>query len=132
MNLELEINGQIYQFRASFGFLRELNAQVKTHIDAINADEKMGMQLCFTKLIDGDVEALANVLDLLNKGQTPRLKMADLEQYIAEDADIDDLFKKVIDFLSNANVSKKVMQRVQETAREAEELKKAQMKANKK
>ena len=111
MNLELTINGVVYQFKAGFGFLRELNNQVKTHIQEINQDEKLGMYLCFSRLLDGDLEAMANVLDLMNKNQNPRLKMADLETYLAEDADIDDLFEKVIDFLSSANVSKNAMKK---------------------
>ncbi|MBM6764513.1 hypothetical protein H5996_01160 [Faecalicoccus pleomorphus] len=108
--IELTINGEVYKLVAGFGFLREINSKAKVQIDDIKQEKKVGMTIYFANLIDGDVEALADVIDMLNKGQTPRLKRADIEDYIVDDdTDIDELFKTVIDFLSKANVSKKAM-----------------------
>lgn len=114
--IELTINGEVYKLVAGFGFLREINSKAKVLLDDIKQEKKVGMTLYFANLIEGDVEALADVIDMLNKGQTPRLKRADIEGYIADDdTDIDELFKTVIDFLSQANVSKKVMMTVKGT-----------------
>ena len=114
--IELTINGEVYKLVAGFGFLREINGKAKVLLDDIKQEKKVGMTLYFANLIEGDVEALADVIDMLNKGQTPRLKRADIEDYIADDdTDIDELFKTVIDFLSQANVSKKIMMTVKGT-----------------
>lgn len=120
--IELTINGEVYKLVAGFGFLREINSKAKVQLDDIKQEKKVGMTLYFANLIEGDVEALADVIDMLNKGQTPRLKRADIEDYIADDdTDIDELFKTVIDFLSQANVSKKVMMTVKGTVDKAEQ-----------
>ena len=112
--MELTINGEVYEFVAGFGFLREINAKAKVHIDEVGMDKKIGMTYYFANLLDGDVEALADILDMLNKNQKPRLTRAALEAYIEDDdTDIDDLFKQVINFLLSANVSKKVMATLQ-------------------
>ena len=59
--------------------------------------------------MDGDVEALVEILAAANKGQNPRVTNALLDAYIDdENTDIDKLFEEVIDFLSNANATKKV------------------------
>lgn len=114
--IELTIKGEVYELVAGFGFLREINSKAKVLLDDIKQEKKVGMTLYFANLIEGDVEALADVIDMLNKGQTPRLKRADIEDYIADDdTDIDELFKTVIDFLSQANVSKKIMMTVKGT-----------------
>lgn len=120
--IELTIKGEVYKLVAGFGFLREINSKAKVQLDDIKQEKKVGMTLYFANLIEGDVEALADVIDMLNKGQTPRLKRADIEDYIADDdTDIDDLFKTVIDFLSQANVSKKIMMTVKGTVDKADQ-----------
>lgn len=109
MIMELLINNETYEFKVTFGFYRELNAKFKTHVDAINKDENIGASVVLTQLVNRDIEALAEVLRLMNKNQRPTLKVGDLETYIAEEADIDALFNEVIDFLSQANITKNVM-----------------------
>lgn len=60
-------------------------------------------------ILDGDVEALVDVLDAANKGQNPRATRGLLDAYIDDDeTDIDSLFESVIDFLKRANATKKV------------------------
>lgn len=111
--LTLTIDGQDYTFKADFGFMRMINAMVKTPIDSIDKMENIGMSYCFAKLIAHDVEALEEVLIALNKNQKPILKRSDLEEYLITCEDIDALFDEVIDFLSKANVSKSVMKNLQ-------------------
>ena len=43
----------------------------------------------------------------MNVGQTPRLKKADVENYLEDVDDIDKVFEDVINFLSQANACKK-------------------------
>ena len=72
------------------------------------------MQYAIAGIIDGNVEDLATVLDYGNKyaGQSTdeRLSRNDIEAYIEdENTDIDRLFEDVLDFLSKANVTKKIV-----------------------
>lgn len=111
--MELNINGEIYEFKAGFGFMRELNATVTTPVDGLKKEEKIGMTYHFAKLIDGDIETLETILLIMNKGCSPRLKPADLEAYLEDEStDIDELFSQVKDFLSKSNVCKSTMNKL--------------------
>lgn len=110
--MELIIKDETYKFEATFGFYRELNAKFKRHVDGINQDEKLGAYVLLTQLVDRDVEALADILMMMNKNLTPTIRRGDLEAYIAQEADIDTLFDEVIDFLSQANMTRNAMKRV--------------------
>lgn len=110
--MKLKIKNEVYDFEATFGFYREMNATVKTHVDSMNKDENIGASYMLTKLINRDIETLTDILLLLNKNQKPSLKRADLEEYVATEADIDELFNGVIDFLFQSNMTKNVMGQV--------------------
>ena len=57
--------------------------------------------------MDGDIESLVEILDVANKGHDPRITKNILDAYIDDETtDIDELFGKVMDFLSNANATK--------------------------
>lgn len=117
MTLELEIKGEVYSFKAGFGFMRELNSKVTTKVDGTKLEEKIGLTYYLAKLRSGDIEALCTILNVANKGQTPRLKVSDLEAYLEdEDTDIDDLFEQVKSFLSKSNVCKQTWQALTEQA----------------
>ena len=98
---ELEMNGQVYQFKFGMGFLREVNKMTTIPVKKIPGKEmNIGMQYAFGELLDGNVETLCDVLFIANKGQNPRLKKEDIDIYFEdENTDIDDVFKQVIDFL---------------------------------
>ena len=69
------------------------------------------------QLLDGDVEALVDVLDVANKGQSLRATRTLLEKYIEDEStDIDKLFEDVLDFLSNANCTKKAVRELRKVA----------------
>ena len=59
-------------------------------------------------LMDGDPEALVNILDVANKGQNPRVTRNLLDGYIDdENTDIDELTDTVMGFLKSANATKR-------------------------
>ena len=107
---ELEMNGQVYQFKFGMGFLREVNKMTTIPVEKIPGKEmNIGMQYAFGELLDGNVETLCDILYIANKGQNPRLKKEDIDTYIEdENTNIDDVFKQVIDFLKSANATKKI------------------------
>ena len=126
--LELTIKGEVYQFNFGMGFLREINKKISAPVDGLkDVNKNIGLQYTVASVIDGDPEALVDVLEVANKGFSPRVSRNLLDSYI-DDAktDIDDLFKTVIDFLKNANATKKAV----ETILEAVEKQKAKEQAN--
>lgn len=108
---ELTINGVVYQFKFGMGFMREVNKKIGAPVDGLpDVKKNIGLQYLVAGVIDGDVEALVDVLDVANKGQTPRVTKALLDDYIDdEETDIDKLFESVVDFLKKANATKKTV-----------------------
>lgn len=106
---ELTIDNQVYQFRFGMGFLREMNKCVSVPVEgAKGVNRNVGLRYAIASLIDGDLEALEDVLDIANKAQTPRLTRAALEAYMEDEGtDIDQLFEDVLDFLKKANCTRK-------------------------
>ena len=119
--MELTINGTVYEFNFGMGFLREINKRVQTPVDGLKGvDKNIGLQFTVASIIDGDVEALVDALDIANKGMNPRLTRQALDAYIDDaDTDIDGLFAMVIDFLSKANATKKTVASLQGAIKEA-------------
>lgn len=105
--MELQIKGQVYQFKFGFGFMREIDKH-QTVKAPNGTQQNIGFQTAVGGILDGDAQALEDVLLLANKGQEPRLTADVLEEYIEdEETDVDALFDGVIDFLKKSNVSKK-------------------------
>lgn len=107
--MELTIDGNVYNFNFGYGFMKDLNPKVKQPVDGIpGKSEDVGMRYEIARLLDGNIEALVNILMAANKGQTPRLTQKAMEAFIEDpDTDIDGLFDEVKDFLSRANVTRK-------------------------
>ena len=122
--LELTINKEVFQFNFGMGFLREINKVVKTPIEGIKGIEQhIGLRYKVGGLMDGDPEALVEVLEIANKGQNPRVTRGALDAYIDDpETDIDALFAEVLDFLSTSNATKKTVAQLVEMA-EAEKAK---------
>lgn len=108
--LELTINDTVYEFNFGMGFLREINKKVSTPVDGLQGVKKdIGLQYMIASVIDGDIDALVEILDVANKGRESRITRSLLDSYIEdENTDIDELFGKVIDFLKQSNATKKV------------------------
>lgn len=109
--MELTINGQVFEFHYDMGFMREINKKIGAPVDGLpNVKKNIGLQYMVACLIDGDIEALVEILLAANKGKTPRLTTALLDSYIDEETtDIDALIDEVLGFLKNANATKKVV-----------------------
>jgi len=105
--MEIEVNGEIYKLVAGFGFLHEVNKQVTVDVPNTDKKKEVGLKYMVASILDGDIDALADCIFYMNVGQTPRLKKADVENYLEDVDDIDKVFEDVINFLSQANVCKK-------------------------
>ena len=114
--LELTINNQVYAFRFGIGFLREINKQINVPVEGLPGVKKdVGFNYKFAGILNGDVEALIDVLDLANKGMEPRVTRKILDSYIEdEDTDIDAVFEEVLDFLKKANCTKNTVRKILE------------------
>ncbi len=121
---ELTIGGQVYQFNFGMGFMREINKKIGVPVDGLpDVKKNVGLQYSVAGIIDGDIEALVDALDVANKGYSPRVTRALLDAYIDDPStDIDKLFEDVLDFLKNANATKKTVKNLLE-AIEAEKAK---------
>lgn len=123
---ELTVNGVVYQFLFGMGFMREINKTVVAKVDnGSNATKNMGLQYAVAGVVDGDLEALVDILDVANKGQNPRITRNALDSYIEDEStDIDKLFTDVLYFLGKANATKKTTALILEAV-EAEKQKRA-------
>lgn len=110
--MELTIKGQVYQFNAGMGFVRKVEKLVQVPMKGV--PEKMqdtGLSYMVGSLVDGNPDALVDILYYMNEGQEPRITKEKLDEYLEDsETDIDALYEKVIDFLSNANCTKKKVQ----------------------
>lgn len=109
--LELTINEKVYQFNFGMGFLREINKQVSTPVDGLpEVKRNIGLRYKVLCVLDGDPEALVDILDAANKGMNPRVDRNKLDAYIdSGDMSVDELCEKVIDFLKSANATRKTV-----------------------
>ena len=113
---ELQINQSTYEFNFGLGFMRALNKTISVPVDNIKGKTKeIGMQYKIAEVIDGDIEALEDVLLTANQGFSPRLERSELDKHIEdENTDIDELFEKVLGFLKSANATKKTTREILE------------------
>lgn len=105
--MEIEVNGEIYQLVAGFGFLHEVNKKLSIDVPNTGTKKEVGLKYLVASIIDGDIDALADCIFYMNIGQSPRLKKAQVESYLEDVEDIDKVFEDVINFLSQANACKK-------------------------
>lgn len=106
---DIEINGTSYPVKFGMNFIREMNQRVTVSMDAWGGkEENVGLNYYIAKLMDGDLEALQQILFVANKTETPKLNISILNDWFEdENTDIDEVFKKVTDFLSEANCTKR-------------------------
>ena len=118
--MELTINGQVYQFNFGMGFMKEMNKKVSMPVDGVkDAKKNIGLRYAVAGVMDGDVEALEELLLVANKGQNPRATAEILDEYIDDpDTDINQLFEDTMGFLKNANATKKCVQNLEKTIEE--------------
>ena len=103
---ELTIGGNVYGFKFGIGFVREVNKRQVREQNGLK--QEIGLQVLVASLVDGDILALIDALDIANKGQDLRITRMALESYIEdEETDIDKLFADVLDFLKQNNATRK-------------------------
>ena len=113
---ELTIDNQVYQFNFGMGFMRKVNSNVAIPVDGLpNVKKNIGLQYAVAGIIDNDLAVLVNVLDAANEGFSPRVTRAQLDSLIDNpETDVDALFAKVLDFLSNSNATQKITKTMME------------------
>lgn len=121
--MEITINEQVYQFIFGMGFLREMNRRVQVPVDNVKGMQKgIGLRYMIGSVMDGEVEALVEVLYAANQGQTPRVTKELLDSYIDDpNTDIDQLFEDTLGFLKKANATKKTVQEIEKAVAEEKE-----------
>lgn len=108
---ELTINEKVYEFNFGMGFMREVNKKISTPVDGLkDVKRNIGLNFLVASVIEGDLEALVEILEAANKGKNPRATKEILDAYIDdENTNIDALFETVLDFLKTANATKKTV-----------------------
>lgn len=119
--MELEINGQIYEFNFGMAFLRDINKDAETPIEQGSAiKQQIGLKYNISLLFDNDPTALVKILEVANRGNKPRLQAKDIDKYIDDpDTDLDDLFSKVLEGLEQANATRQTTKKVREAVEQA-------------
>lgn len=114
---ELEMNGQVVELNFGMGFLREINKTVSAPVDGLKGvSQNIGLRYKISQLLDSDVETLADVIELANKGCEPRVTKQTIDAFIESGTtDIDEVFEKILGFLKTANATKKVVLELIET-----------------
>lgn len=117
---DIEINGTSYPVKFGMNFIREMNKRVTVAMDAWDGkEENVGLNYYIAKLMDGDLEALQQILFVANKTETPKLNISMLDEWFEdENTDIDAIFKQVTDFLSEANCTKKACRTIKKAVEE--------------
>lgn len=114
--LELTIKGNTYSFNFGMGFMRKVNKMVGTPVDGLpDVKKNIGLQYYIAGVIDGDVEALVDILVAGNEGQEPRVTRDLLDYHIDNEcSDVDALFDEVLDFLEKTNATKRTVANLME------------------
>lgn len=105
--MQLVINDKTYNFKAGFGFIRRANK--RTVVEASGIKKEVGLNMLITEILQGDVIALADALDLMNEGLVPRLEKGELETYLESLEDLEDLFRRVTDFFMLSNCTARTL-----------------------
>ncbi len=105
---ELNIKGNMYQFRFGIGFVREID-KTKKEKAANGTEVNVGLNYAVAALIDEDPLELVDILFIANKTEDKKSRLTKelLEEYVEEVEDIEALFKEVLDFFEKGNATKK-------------------------
>ena len=118
----IDIKGTAYPVRFGMNFIREINGRMSVEVEGWgNKEEKVGLRYYIAHLMDGDLEALQQIIFVANKTETPKLNISIINDWFEdEETDIDAVFDMVMDFLSKANCTKKTMEQVQDAVKQQE------------
>ena len=118
---ELVIKDVAYPLNFGMGFVRKLDKSVNIPVDGLPGVKKdIGLTYAIMSLTDNDIVMLANVIDIANEGQNPRLTKAAIDAYLEdENTNIEELFDKILGFFKSANCTKRTAARVDAALKEA-------------
>lgn len=118
---ELVIKDVAYPLNFGMGFVRKLDKSVNIPVDGLPGVKKdIGLTYAIMSLMDNDIVMLANVIDIANEGQNPRLTKAAIDAYLEdENTNIEELFDKILGFFKSANCTKRTAARVDAALKEA-------------
>ena len=119
--VELVIKDVAYPLNFGMGFVRKLDKSVNIPVDGLPGVKKdIGLTYAIMSLMDNDIVMLANVIDIANEGQNPRLTKAAIDAYLEDEStDIEELFNKILGFFKSANCTKRTAARVDAALKEA-------------
>lgn len=118
---ELVIKDVAYPLNFGMGFVRKMDKSVNIPVDGLPGVKKdIGLTYAIMSLMDNDIVMLANVIDIANEGQNPRLTKAAIDAYLEdENTNIEELFDKILGFFKSANCTKRTAARVDAALKEA-------------
>lgn len=105
-----------YELKFGMGFMRKIDKTVTVPMPgAPGMKKEAGLRYKIGGLIDGDLNAVEDILLVANEGKTPKLTKAILDDFIEDEStDIDAFIDQVYDFLRSANVSKRIIREYEE------------------
>lgn len=120
---ELTINGTVYSFKFGIGFVKEVSRKKQVAMEG--SKEDVGLEYTIAKIQEGDIVALADVLNIANKyAGEPRITTNAIEEYLEDECtDIDKIFDDVIDFFGKSNATKRRARAMTEAMEEAQKKK---------
>lgn len=118
---ELVIKDVAYPLNFGMGFVRKLDKSVNIPVDGLPGVKKdIGLTYAIMSLMDNDIVMLADVINIANEGQNPRLTKAAIDAYLEDEStDIEELFDKILGFFKSANCTKRTAARVDAALKEA-------------
>lgn len=108
----LEINGKQYESRFGIRFIRELDKTNSLQREGINFGA--GLELKVPMLVACDTVALSDVLYTGTVTEKNRPTQAEVDDYVENCDDIEELFEVVLDELKKSNATKLKMQQLEQ------------------
>lgn len=117
----LSINGKDIDLSFGMGFVRDINETVKQPIDgAPGVFAKRGLAFAIGSIIDGDIEALADVLYTAARHAGGKVKRDEIDAMLEdENTNIEELFETVLDFFGKSNCTAKQTKEMLKAVQEA-------------
>ncbi len=117
----LSINGKDIDLSFGMGFVRDINETVKQPIDgAPGVFAKRGLAFAIGSIIDGDIEALADVLYTAARHAGGKVKRDEIDAILEdENTNIEELFETVLDFFGKSNCTAKQTKEMLKAVQEA-------------
>lgn len=105
--MKLKINNQDVSFKFGVKFLRNLDRRngVEQEIQGIKVKMGMGLTTLLPQLMTKDAAALADVLYAAAK---PKVKQDDIDDYIDNAKNLDELFNRVVNEIKASNATKPI------------------------